>query len=143
MNVKILTRQKNPLLAREEIGFEVVEAKITPSRKELVQKIAALVNGKEDSVSIEKIEQNYGSKTIRGTAKVYADAEKMKCFEPKFKIERTFGKQEEKKEKVKDAAPASEKPAEEKKEQAVESEKQEEKKEEPKEDAGKQEEKKE
>ncbi len=75
MRLDITKREKNPLLHREEIYFQVTESKITPSRKEVRAKIAALVNAKEELVIIDKIESEFGKKEFKGYVKVYESKE--------------------------------------------------------------------
>ncbi|MFH1257242.1 MAG: 30S ribosomal protein S24e [Candidatus Diapherotrites archaeon] len=91
MKLNIYSREKNPLLEREEISFGVESASVTPSRKDVRAKIAALVNAKEETVVIEQLRQRFGEKKTEGTARVYASVEKMNKIEPKHLVERNFG----------------------------------------------------
>jgi len=121
MDFKITEEKENKVMERKEILFEVKDTKVTPSRKEIKKRLAALKNTKEELVSIAKINQVYGARKSTGTAFIYADIETLKKTEPGF-LEARDGKKKDKEKKEKPA----EKPA--------ESEKPKEKKEEPKEE---------
>ena len=127
MNVNLTKREKNPLMHREEIEFEVTDTKNTPSRKEVIAKIAALTNAKPNAVTITKIESAYGSMSARGQAKVYDDPAFMQTVEAEHLAKRGI---KEKKEEKKEAPPAPKPEAKEGKEEAKPEAKPEEKKEE-------------
>ena len=125
MKVNIVKREKNPLLKREELEFTVEESKGVPSRKNIVEKLAAQTNAKAGAVVVKKVETVFGSKDFQGKANVYETPEDLKKVEPDFLMARTEGKK-----KAGEAKPAEEKkeekPAEEKKEEAPKEEKKEE-----------------
>ncbi len=100
MDVHILNKQKNPLLHREEILFEIKEAKTVPPRKELRRKIAALCNAKEDVVIVGKINQKFGLHYITGSANIYDSKEKMERIERDYLINKNLGIKKKKEEKV-------------------------------------------
>jgi small subunit ribosomal protein S24e len=134
MKVNIVKREKNPLLKREELEFTVEESKGVPSRKNIVEKIAAQTNAKAGAVVIKKVETVFGSKAFQGKANVYEAPEDLKRVEPDFLMTRTEGKKkEEEKEEAKPAEEKKEEKPEEKKEAAPKEEKKEEKPEEKKE----------
>jgi small subunit ribosomal protein S24e len=124
MKVNLTKRDKNPLLHREELAFEVSDTRTTPSRKDLIAKIAALTNAKPEAVVITKVEAVYGSTGAVGAAKVYESPEFLKAVESGHLTKRGLKeKKEEKKEEApkpeakeekKPEAPAEEKPAEKK-----------------------------
>lgn len=117
MKMEIISRNKNPLLFREDVTFLIKESKTTPSKKELRQKIAASLNKKEGAIFIKKIEHHFGSSEIRGLARAYDSAEKATEIEYEYIINRNLGikkKKAEEEEKVEEAKPAKEKADEEK-----------------------------
>ena len=131
MKVNIVKREKNPLLKREELEFTVEESKGVPSRKNIVEKLAAQTNAKAGAVVIKKVETVFGSKAFQGKANVYESPEDLKKVEPDFLMTRTEGKKKEG-----EAKPAEEKKEEkpaEKKEETPKEEKKEEKADEKKE----------
>ena len=129
MQLEITTKIENKLLKRTNIEFEVKNVKATPTRKELRSKLAALANTKEELMVVHRIEQEFGSKDIKGTARAYQNAEDMKKLEGQYLSDRTEGKKQKKEE-----APPAPPKKEEKKEEAKEEAKEETKAEEPKEE---------
>lgn len=89
MDLKIVSKNKNPFLEREEIIFEGQDEKQTPSRKAIKERIIALTNSSQDTVLVKKIENQFGSHVFSGTAFVYKAADKMK------KTHRTFALKKE------------------------------------------------
>ena len=134
MIVNIEEKNENPVLNRTEIKFSAKEAQKTPSRKEIKQKIIALINSDEKLTVIDVLETRYGTSDLKGTAKIYKDEKQMKKLEEKYILARNFGKKEKAKTEKKEEAPAKgkeETPAkkEEVKEEKKETESKEEKKE--------------
>lgn len=91
MKFDITSKQKNPLLSREEISFEIKDAKKTPSKKELREKIAALSNAKTELVIIDKIKHEFGSECVNGSAKIYENEKALRRTEHEFRINRNLG----------------------------------------------------
>jgi len=94
MKVEITNRQKNALLNREEMEFSVDDSALTPSRKELKEKIAALVNAKTELVIIGTIEKEFGSKAVKGVARIYSDEKTLKKTELPQIIGRNIGQKD-------------------------------------------------
>ncbi len=80
MKANVLQKQKNPLLHREEVVLEV-EADKTLSRKELREKIALQLNAELENVSVEKIQQPFGSKKMKVFVRVYDSKEALEKIE--------------------------------------------------------------
>ncbi|HIH16230.1 MAG TPA: 30S ribosomal protein S24e [Candidatus Diapherotrites archaeon] len=99
MEVEIVSREKNPLLQREEVVFRVEGVETTPSKKELRARLAALLNAKEDAVVVRAVRQRFGSKEVGGEAIAYQDAEQMKRTELKYIVNRNLGIKEAKEKK--------------------------------------------
>ena len=55
MELEITGKKENKTLQRQEVEIEIKNTKLTPSRKELRPKIAALLGAKEGLTIIEKI----------------------------------------------------------------------------------------
>lgn len=89
MDLKITQNKKNELLKRTEIVAEGIEEKI-PSRNDVREKIAALVNSQPENVVIVKIENKYGSKKLKVIAHAYPDKTTMKLIENEKKLARNF-----------------------------------------------------
>ncbi len=92
MRISIISKEENPLLARQDIGFEAKDVSKTPSRKEIRGQLAALVNADEKSLVVDILEQNYGSSEVHGKARVYKNEKDMKRTEVAKVIIRNFGK---------------------------------------------------
>ncbi len=134
MKVEIISKQKNALLHREEIKFEINKAKITPSRKELRDQIAAMCNANSELVIVDDIKHSFGTDYVSGKSRIYENKEYLSKIELAYKVKRhaekktetqdEASKPQEKTEEKKEEA----KPAEENKEKAKSEEKKEDKK---------------
>ena len=110
MDIKITSERKNPLLERREVEFVISYDKTAPPRKEVITKLAADMNVKDDLVVVEKMKTEFGTHIILGRAKVYGNAENLKAIEYDYIFER--GKIGEGKPKKTDAKGAADKEAE-------------------------------
>jgi small subunit ribosomal protein S24e len=100
MEISINSKKENPLLEREEIIFTVShDSKGTPTREEIKNKLAALLNVDTQKLFIRKIETEYGATKSKGTANVYKSTERALLVEPKYIVKRNLGKTEAEKEK--------------------------------------------
>ncbi len=135
MKLEITGKKENKTLQRQEVEIEIKDAKLTPSRKELRPKIAALFGAKEELTVIESINHTFGTNQGKIKVHVYENEEAMKKTEPTYLIQRDLGKKKkkDKEEKKPEGKPAEEKkevkekPAEEKSEKPKEEKKTEEK----------------
>lgn len=101
MEIIINSKKENQLLEREEITFTVNhDLKGTPSREEIRNKLAALLNVDIQKLFIEKVETDYGAAKSKGIANVYKSQERALLIEPKYIVKRHSGEKatEEKKE---------------------------------------------
>jgi len=89
MEVKIIERNENKLLNREEI-YAVVEHPngATPKREEIRKKLAAMLGVAENLIVIQKILSVYGLPISRVFAHVYKDEDTLKKLEPKHLLKR-------------------------------------------------------
>ena len=116
MELEITGKKENKTLQRQEVEFEIKNAKITPSRKELRPKIAAMLGAKETLTVIESINHTFGTNEGKIKVHVYENEEAMKKIEPAYLIERDAGKKKKKGEEEKAEKPKEEKPEEKKEE---------------------------
>jgi small subunit ribosomal protein S24e len=98
MNIE-LQKQRNDLLYRTNIVVKVINNK-TPSRVELLKKIAATLGCDERLIVVDKIDQEYGTHSSLAYVKLYDDFKHLKDIELNYKIKRT-GEIEEVKEEAK------------------------------------------
>ena len=101
MEFKIVGKKSNPVLKRQEIVFEAGNFNVTPSRKELREKIASETGAKADLIAIGRLKHWFGVKALSGTAMVYEDNEAMKKTELAFIVGRTVGEKAKKKKEEK------------------------------------------
>jgi small subunit ribosomal protein S24e len=101
MDIQIIEDKNNPLLNRREVVFKVNHESATPSRKSIVDRIAATMNSKEGLVIVDNLRTEFGKRETIGYAKIYETAERANQVERKHITERnTFTKPEEAKEKA-------------------------------------------
>ena len=96
MDLQITSKEKNNLLKLQEIKFEIKGMETTPKRKDVLEKLSALTNSKEENMVVKSINHKFGSHLILGTARLYETKQDMQKIEPKYIMERNFGKTEKK-----------------------------------------------
>ncbi len=87
MQLKIVSKKENVLLGRTEYVIEV-RANATPSRKELLTRLAAELGADKDLIIIRKIETRTGTPDVVVYVRVYKDRAQLEAIEPKYIIER-------------------------------------------------------
>jgi small subunit ribosomal protein S24e len=96
LDIKIIEEKNNPLLNRREVVFKVDHESTTPSRKSIVDRIAATMNSKEGLVIIDNLKTEFGKRETIGYAKIYETEERAKQVERPHITERnTFVAPEE------------------------------------------------
>jgi small subunit ribosomal protein S24e len=90
MDVEIISRKENKILNRQEVGFLVKGAGATPSRKELREKIAALLNADEKTIIVDVLKTSYGSTELKGIARIYKNKKDLERLELSYVIARNF-----------------------------------------------------
>jgi len=88
MEIKITSNTKNELLSRSEIAFTATYDGATPSRMDLIAKIAAQQNAPVDTVVLSPLESRFGKKAINGVARIYTSVEALKATENAYIIAR-------------------------------------------------------
>ena len=88
MEIKIVKDLDNKLLNRNELDFTVEYEGPTPSRADVRKKLAALLNKNLDLVLVQKMESEYGHQLVKGHAKVYQSADRMKQIEKEYVLKR-------------------------------------------------------
>jgi small subunit ribosomal protein S24e len=99
MNIN-LNKKRNELLHRTNI-IATITNMTTPTRKEILKKVAAILGCDEKLVVIDKINQNYGEHKSLAYIKVYDKYKYLKDIELDYKIKRTGEKEDLKKEDLK------------------------------------------
>ena len=96
MDIQVISEKNNPILKRREISFKVIHDEATPSRKSIVERLAATQNTKIGLVYVDGLKTEFGKRETIGYAKIYETEERAKQIERAHIIERnTFAKPEE------------------------------------------------
>ena len=96
MDIQVLNEKNNPVLNRREIVFKVTHDEATPSRKVVVERLAATQNSKVGLVYVDSLKTEFGKRETIGYAKIYETPERAKQIERDHIIERnTFAKPKE------------------------------------------------
>ncbi len=77
MELQIIRDNKNPLLKRREILLKI-NNKGTPSRIDVKNKLAAMVNSKPELIVIEHLDTAFGKMELKGTVSIYESEERLK-----------------------------------------------------------------
>lgn len=88
MDIKVVKDKKNSLLNRRELDFVVKYEGSTPSRSDVRNKLAAMLNAPLDLLVIQRIKTEYGMQESKGYAKLYEDADRMKQVEQAHVLKR-------------------------------------------------------
>jgi ribosomal protein S24E len=89
MKIKIEEKMDNPLLTRQEITFLVEhQGTATPPRLDVRAKLAAMLNCKQDTLYIIKLNGLYGQSTTQGFARQYPSKEAAVAHEQDYIIKR-------------------------------------------------------
>ena len=96
MDIQVIEAKNNAILNRREIVFKVIHDGSTPSRKSVVERLAATQNSKIGLVYVDSLKTEFGKRETIGYAKIYETAERAKEIERAHIIERnTFTKPQE------------------------------------------------
>jgi small subunit ribosomal protein S24e len=101
MDINIKNKKENKLLNRTEVEFEVSYESSTPSRQQVIQKLAALLKVKSNLVILSELRSDFGNKKAKAKANIYVDEETMQDIEREYLIKRSH-KEESKKEEAKE-----------------------------------------
>jgi len=81
MEISIIEEKVNPMLKRREIRFRIDHDKATPSRKSVVERIAATMNSNMGLVVVDSLKTEFGKRETIGYAKIYETEERKKEVE--------------------------------------------------------------
>ncbi|WP_292388209.1 30S ribosomal protein S24e [Methanosarcina sp. UBA5] len=88
MDIRILKDKKNALLNRRELDFIVKYEGSTPSRNDIRNKLAAMLNAPLELLIVQRIKTEYGLQEGKGYAKLYENADRMKEVELEYVLKR-------------------------------------------------------
>ena len=96
MDIQVIEAKNNAILNRRELVFKVIHDEATPTRKSVVERLAATQNTKIGLVYVDSLKTEFGKRETIGYAKIYETAERAKEIERAHIIERnTFTKPNE------------------------------------------------
>ncbi len=96
MDIQVIEEKKNTILNRRELVFKVIHEEATPSRKSVVERLAATQNSKVGLVYVDNLKTEFGKRETIGYAKIYETADRAKEIERAHIITRnTFTKPQE------------------------------------------------
>ena len=96
MDIQIIEAKNNTILNRRELVFKVIHDESTPTRKSVVERLAATQNSKIGLVYVDSLKTEFGKRETIGYAKIYETAERAKEIERAHIVERnTFDKPQE------------------------------------------------
>ncbi len=102
MEIQLIEEKSNSLLNRREVVFKIIHDEGTPSRKSVVERIAATMNSKPGLVFVDNMNTEFGKRETLGYAKIYETIERAKQVERPHVITRnTYLKEESKTEEAK------------------------------------------
>lgn len=88
MDIRILKDKNNALLNRRELDFIVKYEGSTPSRNDVRNKLAAMLNAPLELVVVQRLKTEYGMQEGKGYAKIYENADRMKEVELEYVLKR-------------------------------------------------------
>ncbi len=71
MDFEITSDKRNELLSRREVQFTLRYEGATPSRMQIIGKLCALLNLKENQITLDTLHSTYGKTAITGSARIY------------------------------------------------------------------------
>ena len=81
MDFEIESDKRNILLSRREVQFTLNHDGATPSRMQIIGKLCALLNVKEQVVVIDNLHSSFGKTELTGSARIYDTEEGKKKTE--------------------------------------------------------------
>ena len=88
MEIKITSTTKNGLLNRSELAFTASYDGATPSRMDIIAKIAALKNAPVENVVLSPLASHFGQRAVTGVARIYDSIDDLKATENPYIVAR-------------------------------------------------------
>lgn len=81
MDIQVIRERGNPLLERREVVFKVIHDEATPTRKSVVERLAATMNSRPGLVFVDHLRTEFGKRETIGYAKIYESEERARQVE--------------------------------------------------------------
>ncbi|MGC9435084.1 MAG: 30S ribosomal protein S24e [Methanomicrobiales archaeon] len=88
MDISFTRDEKNELLNRREIGISITFDGATPSRRDILGKVAALLDVSTDCVVLDSLTTQFGSTEAVAQVRVYEDTETRNRIERPYLVQR-------------------------------------------------------
>lgn len=88
MDISFTRDEKNELLNRREIGISITYDGATPSRRDVLGKVAALLDVSPDCVVLDSLTTHFGLSEAVAEVRVYEDAETRNRIERPYLVQR-------------------------------------------------------
>lgn len=95
MDIEITSDTRNELLLRREIRFTIRYEGATPSRLQVIGKLCALANVKEQQIVLDSMKTGFGRTELTGEARIYDTEDQRKKTERAHLMERGQPKKQE------------------------------------------------
>ncbi|OPX73076.1 MAG: 30S ribosomal protein S24e [Methanoregulaceae archaeon PtaB.Bin108] len=95
MEFEVTRDTRNELLGRREVDFSLSFDGATPSRMQVVGKLAAVLNVPEKQVVLDSLKTSFGLTACTGSARVYDTEERRNQIERSFLLKRGVPKPKE------------------------------------------------
>ena len=95
MDFEVTRDTRNELLTRREVDFNLRFDGATPSRMQVIGKLAALLNVSDKKLVLDSMKTSFGMTELRGTARIYDSEDGMKKVERDYLMARGIPKPQE------------------------------------------------
>jgi small subunit ribosomal protein S24e len=95
MDFEITSDKRNELLSRREVRFTLRYEGATPSRMQIIGKVCALMNVKEQQVVLDSLNSGFGKMELTGDVRIYDSEEGRKKTERAHMMTRGMPKPKE------------------------------------------------
>ena len=84
MNVKVVNKVENKLLARKEVEAQLSYRGATPKRTEMREELAKKISCDPDLLVLREVKNEYGIQRVKVVAHAYENKEQLEKVEPEY-----------------------------------------------------------
>jgi small subunit ribosomal protein S24e len=93
MKIEIIKDEKNALLNRRDVVFNIISEGTTASRENVKNMLVALLDTKSELMILDRMNTQYGTQDILGYARLYDDLQQLQAIEPDYMTARNVAKE--------------------------------------------------
>jgi small subunit ribosomal protein S24e len=93
MKIEIIKDEKNALLNRRDVAFNIISEGTTASRENVKNMLVAILDAKPELMVLDRMNTQYGTQDILGYARLYDDLQQLQAIEPDYMIARNVAKE--------------------------------------------------